>query len=134
MVESMITNKKLFRGWKPHSVVVTARQVWAMPNVVAGIVINRKVTTKDLHLMQAPTLLKHHTLHEDDKTTWDEAYRQEYQGLVDIETWETISKDDYIATKHLYKGIMPTMAISVTKYDGNGNPSEPSTTSLLLEI
>lgn len=72
--------------------------------------------------MQAPTLLKHHKLHEDDKITWDEAYRQEYQGLVDIETWETITEQEYQKTRHLYKGIMSTMAISCIKYDGNGNP------------
>ena len=46
-------------------------------------------------LMKAPTLLTHQQLHVDDKNTWDEAYRQEYQGIVDIDTWETITETEY---------------------------------------
>ena len=61
-------------------------------------------------------------MHPQDRKIWDESYRQEYQGLVDIDTWETITEDEYQNMKHLYKGIMPTMAIAVIKYDGNGNP------------
>ena len=123
LAESMVQNKKLFKGWKPHSVVSTARRVRTTSNLIAGLIFNRKVSAKDLHLMQAPTLLKHSKLHPEDKDTWDEAYRQEYQGLVDIDTWETITEAEYVASKHLYKGLMPTMAISIIKYDGNGKPN-----------
>jgi deoxyuridine 5'-triphosphate nucleotidohydrolase len=120
--ESMVTNKHLFKGWKPHSVVSTARVARATSNIISNLIVNRKVSAKDLHLMTAPTLLKHHQLHADDRKTWDEAYRQEYQGLVDIDTWETITETEYEDTKHLYKGVMPTMAISTIKYDGSGAP------------
>jgi hypothetical protein len=72
--------------------------------------------------MEAPTLLKHHKLHPDDKKTWDEAYCQEYQGLVDIDTWEMISEEDYQNMKHIVGTLLPTMAISTIKYDGNGKP------------
>ena len=83
--------------------------------------MSRKVTAKNLHKMEAPTLLKHHKLHPDDKETWDEAYRQEYQGLVDIDTWEVISEEKYQNMKHILLGnLLPTMAISTIKYDGNG--------------
>ena len=118
----MIHNKKLFHGWKSQAVATTARQVRATSNYIAHSIINRKVTAANLKLLEAPSLLKHHQLHPDDKATWDEAYRQEFQGLVDIDTWETIDEDEYQQTKHLYKGTMPTMAIAVIKYDENGKP------------
>lgn len=68
-------------------------------------------------------LLNHARLHPDDKKTWDTAYMSKYNGLVNINTWETITEDQYQSMKHLYQGIMPTMAISTIKYDGNGNPN-----------
>ena len=74
--------------------------------------------------MESPTsLLKHRHLHPKDKEIWDESYRQEYQGLIDIDTWETITEKEYEDMKHLYKGLLPTMAISTIKYDGDGKPS-----------
>lgn len=73
--------------------------------------------------MQAPTLLKHYKLHPDDMKIWDAAYYEEYQGLVDINTWEEISEEDYNNSKHLFGNLMPTMAISTIKHDGDGNPT-----------
>jgi hypothetical protein len=72
--------------------------------------------------MDAPTLLKHEKLHPNNKTIWDSAYQEEYQGLEDIDTWEKITEEEYQESKHLYKGLMPTMAIAVIKKDGDGNP------------
>ena len=72
--------------------------------------------------MKAPTLLKHYQLHPDDKTTWDAAYADEYKGLTDIDTWEEISEEDYENSKHLFGNLLPTMAISTIKYDGDGKP------------
>lgn len=72
--------------------------------------------------MDAPTLLKHAKLNPNDKLIWDSAYCEEYEGLEKIDTWETISEEAYQESKHLYKGLMPTMAIAVIKKDGNGNP------------
>ena len=122
LAESMIENKKMFKGWTRHKIVETARRVRITSNLLAANIINRKVSAANLHLLQAPTLLKHHLLHPEDKAIWDEAYRQEWQGLKDIDTWETISEEEYNNTKHLYRGTMPTMAISVIKRDENGNP------------
>ena len=120
--ESLVHNKKLFQGWKSQAITLTARRVRVTSNFIAHHVINRKVSAANLNLLEAPSLLKHDQLHPDDKATWDEAYRQEFQGLVDIDTWETISEDEYQQTKHLYKGTMPTMAIALIKYDGEGKP------------
>jgi hypothetical protein len=72
--------------------------------------------------MDAPTLLKHEKLHPNNKKIWDSAYLEEYKGLEDIDTWETISETEYQESKHLYKGVMPTMAIEVIKKDGEGRP------------
>ena len=120
--QSLIHNKKLFSGWRSRHFVLTARQVRATSNVIASTIYSRKVSAAGLNLMQAPTLLKHHKLHPDDKSIWDAAYKSEYDGLQNIETWEMISEDEYQAMRHLYKGIMPTMAIATIKYDGDGNP------------
>ena len=123
LVESLLDNKKLFKGWVATAKAMTARRVSATSNLVAGLIINKKVSAKDLHLMEAPTLLKHHKLHSDDRKTWDESYRQEYQGLVDIDTWEYISESDYLDSKHMFGNLLPTMAISTIKHDGEGQPT-----------
>jgi hypothetical protein len=71
--------------------------------------------------MNATTLLKHHKLHPDDKQVWDHnAYCAEYEGLTNIDTWEEISEEDYENSKHIFGSLLPTMAISTIKYDGNG--------------
>lgn len=73
--------------------------------------------------MDAPSLLKQHaTMHPNDKAIWDKSYRQEYQGLVDIGTWDTITEEEYQLLKPTCKGLLPTMAIALIKYDGNGKP------------
>jgi hypothetical protein len=59
-------------------------------------------------------------LHPQDKITWDEAYKQEYDGLADIDTWEVISKQEYKDMKHMLGSLLPTMAISIIKYDREG--------------
>jgi hypothetical protein len=123
LAESMVHNKKLFNGWKTKSFVINARQTRATSNVISHLIKCRKVTAANLHSMHAPTLLSHSKLHPNDKVTWDAAYLSEYNGLVNIDTWETITESEYQSMKHLYKGILPTMAISTIKYDGNGKPN-----------
>jgi deoxyuridine 5'-triphosphate nucleotidohydrolase len=122
LVDSMIANKKLFKGWINSTRAITARRLRATSNLLSHLIINRKVSAANLHLLEAPTLLKHYKLHPDDKITWDEAYRQEYEGLMDIDTWEVISEEEYNNMKHILGSLLPTMAISVIKHDGNGKP------------
>ena len=122
LVDSMIANKKLFKGWINSTRAITACRIQATSNLMSHLIINRKVSAANLHLLQVPTLLKHYKLHPEDKITWDEAYRQEYQGLMDIDTWEVISEQEYKDTKHILGSILPTMAISVIKHDGDGKP------------
>jgi len=56
-----------------------------------------------------------------DKSVWDAAYNEEYDGLVSLPTWEVISEDRY---RELSKGkhALPTMAIATIKYDQNNKP------------
>jgi deoxyuridine 5'-triphosphate nucleotidohydrolase len=122
LVDSMIANKKLFKGWVQSARAITARRARATSNLVAHLIINKKVSAKDLHLLQAPTLLKHHRLHPQDKITWDAAYKEEYEGLADIDTWEVISESEYKDMKHILGSLLPTMAISIIKHDEHGKP------------
>ena len=111
IIESMINAKKLFQGWCSTHRVLTARRVQATSNTLASLIINRKVSAKDLDKKSAPTLLKHYLLSNKDKRIWDAAYNAKYDGLVDIETWETITEQEYQALKALGKGgLLPTMA------------------------
>ena len=95
--ESLIRNKMLFKGWQTLATVLNARIVRVTSNLIAKNIYNRKVSASNLHLLEAPTLLKHEHLHPEDKATWDESYKQEYQGLADIDTWEYLSEKDYQA-------------------------------------
>ena len=122
LAQSLLYNNKLFQGWKSKQTVLNARHARATSNILSHLIIARKISAKNLHQQQAPTLLKHHLLHPDDKETWDMAYREEYEGLVNIDSWEMITENDYQALKHTYKGVMPTMAIATIKRDGDGNP------------
>jgi hypothetical protein len=121
-VDSMINNKKLFNGWISITKAIAARCTRATPNLIANLIVLCKVTAKNLRKMEATTLLKHHKLHPEDKLTWDAAYQAEYDGLCNIDTWEEISEEDYNASKHIFRNLLPTMAISTIKYDGNRNP------------
>ena len=121
--ESLLHNKKLFQGWITRQRALSARVARATSNMLANLIYCRHVSAQDLIDMSTPaSLLKHHLMHPSDKKIWDASYRSEYEGLVNIDTWELISQADYENLKTSVKGIMPTMAISVIKYDGNGRP------------
>jgi hypothetical protein len=122
LVDSLIANKKLFKGWIQSARAITTHRVQATSNLIANLIVNRKVSTCNLHLLQAPTLLKHHRLHLQDKATWDEAYKQEYESLADINTWEVISESEYNDIKHILGKLLPTITISIIKDDGEGQP------------
>jgi len=80
------------------------------------------VSTHGLHSLIAPTSLKAHSKMDPyNKTIWDAAYDEEYNGLESLPTWEVISEDQY---KQLSKGkrALPTMAIATIKYNENNHP------------
>ena len=121
--ESMIKNKKIFKGWKTRTTVVNTRLCRALSNVVAHTITAKHVSAKNLIDMKAPTsLLKHLTMHPSDRTIWDSSYREEYEGLAHCNTYKIITNKEYQNMKSKIKGILPTMAIATIKTDGEGNP------------
>ena len=134
---SMVNNKKLFDGWKSKNHVLTARFSRITSNVLSNLIVNGKVSAKNLTHTNTPTLLQHHKLNQTDKQIWDAAYLAEYQGLENIDTWEVIDENQYQQIKHLCKGILPTMAITTIKTDKNGNPEsdlDPATVELQVTL
>ena len=121
---SMYENKKLFRGWINSRHATIARHVQLTSNILAHQIYAKKVSAKDLIDMTAPaSLLKHAKLHPHDKSIWDASYGDEYYGLKDLETWEVITEEQYqYLKKNCNAKLLPTMAISVIKKDGDGNP------------
>ena len=72
--------------------------------------------------MAAPSLLCHYQLNLDDRKSWDAAYSEEYDGLVNLDTWEVITEEDYRRMIHVTGHALPTMAISTIKKDEKGDP------------
>ena len=117
LAQSMVTNKRLFQGWRTRATVLTARFARATSNIMA-----RHVSAKDLKVMEAPSLLRHHQLHPEDRETWDAAYSEEYNGLMALNTWEVITEPEYRRLIKVTGRALPTMAISTIKKDENGKP------------
>ena len=87
--ESMIRNKKIFKGWKTRTTVVNAQLCLALSNAVAHTITAKHVSAKILIDMKAPTsLLKHLTMHPSDCTIWDSSYCKEYEGLAHFNTYK----------------------------------------------
>ena len=86
VAHSMQINSKLFQGWKPNRVTLTAQRTRATSNILASLIVNSKVSARELDNKTAPTLLKHHLRSVKDQRTWNAAYKVEYDGLMDIDT------------------------------------------------
>jgi len=87
----------------------------------------RHVSAHGLKSLIAPTLLKAHwNMDPNDKSIWDVAYDEEYDGLVYLPTWEVVSEAQFC---QLSKGKhpLPTMAIATIKYDENNRPKRANT-------
>ena len=110
-INSLIDNKKLFKGWRNLRLASTARLLRAISNAYY-----RHISAKKLTILKAPFLLKHDQLPEIDKLLWDKSYKEEYEGLQKLGTWRQLKQ--VIKAKFL-----PTMAISTIKYDGEGKPN-----------
>ena len=121
---SMVHNQKLRQGWVNTNTAQAIRNVRITSNVIAHMIAARHISAKDLHQMVPPTsLLKHAKLHPHDKTIWDASYREEYEGLVSLDTWEVITEQQYkFLRDNNHAKLLPTMAISVIKTDGDGQP------------
>jgi hypothetical protein len=75
-----------------------------------------------LESLLAPSSLKHHAkVSAGDKLIWDAAYNEEYNGLVDLSSWEIVSEEEYCRISKGKKAL-PTMAIATIKYDEHNRP------------
>ena len=64
--QGMVTNKKLFNGWKCRKTALTARHIRAVPNLIA-----RHVSATTLNVLDAPSLLRHSRINPQDRKLWD---------------------------------------------------------------
>ena len=116
-VYDLISTFQIFQGHQPFRKVHSARS-----NYQLGKIIARHVSAKSLTSTDAPTLLNHAKLNNNDKEIWDAAYSEEYLGLKNLPAWITITESEYKSNRKLYGTLLPTMAISTVKYDEHGLP------------
>ena len=117
LATSLVTNKKLFQGWKHRCTVLTARSMRAKSNVIA-----KHVSARGLNNLIKLSLTKHHLLNVNDKDIWDHLYKEEYDGLCNLDMWEVITEEEYKRLRPTMGHVLPTMAILTIKTDGDGNP------------
>ncbi len=117
LAQSLISNRKLFKGWKNSKSVITACLLRAKSNIIA-----RHVSAKGLQIMATPSLHKHHELPPGNKNIWDLSYMEKYNGLQNLDTWEIITEAEYKRLLPICGKALPKMAISTIKRDGEGNP------------
>jgi hypothetical protein len=116
-LQHLLDTGQLFRGHAKFKNVYDARAQLGLRDYVL-----RHVSAHGLQSLIAPTSLKaHHLMDENDKSIWDAAYNEEYDGLESLPTWEVLSEAQY---RQLSKGkrALPTMAIATIKYDENNKP------------
>ena len=88
-----------------------------MSNLVA-----RHISATTLNVLDAPSLLRHGRLASNDRKLWDAAYKEEYDGLCQLNTWDVITESEYKRMIHVTGPALPTMALSTLKKDENGDP------------
>ena len=108
---------QLFEGQPKNKTISSIIQQRELTNIIARHVSARNLTTEDV-----PSLLQHRLLNANDRRIWDSAYAEEYFGLTDLPCWVTITEAEFQRDRHLYKSILPSMAVSLIKYDEFGNP------------
>jgi hypothetical protein len=110
--QTLLDTGQLFKGHAKFKSIYDARNRTSLLNCVL-----HHVSAHGLKSLVAPTSLKNHTsMYPADNLIWDEAYNEEYDGLVPLPTWEVVSEAHYC---QLSKGkrALPNMAIATIKYD-----------------
>jgi hypothetical protein len=87
-----LDNTQLFQGHaKFRNVYAPCSQVSLRDSVL------HHVSAHGLQSLLGPSSLKAHAnLHHSDKAIWDDAYNEEYDGLVSLPSWEVVSEDEYL--------------------------------------
>lgn len=116
-IQQLMDSGQIFRGHAKFKNVYDTRAQLGLHDCVL-----HHVMAHGLHSLIAPTsLMAHLKMDENDRSIWDAAYNEEYDGLESLPTWEVISEAQY---HQLSKGqqALPTMAIATIKYDANNKP------------
>ena len=69
LMDSLLQDKKLFKGWVHTTKVIAARHIWITSNLLTHRIHAKKVNATNLHMLEAPTLLSHYKLHPEDRKT-----------------------------------------------------------------
>jgi len=116
-IQQLSDSGQIFKGHAKFKHVYSARAQIQLRDCVL-----RHVSAHGLSSLVAPSSLKSHSkLCPSDKSIWDNAYFEEYDGLSSLPTWEVLSEAQY---KSLYKDVksLPSMAIATIKYDEFNRP------------
>jgi len=115
--QGLLDSGRLFRGHAKFKNVYNARTQVSLQSCVL-----MHVSAHGLQSLIAPTsLIHHHKLQPGDKAIWDDAYNEEYDGLVSLPTWEVVTEEQYRELSN-GKRALPTMAIATIKYDQFNKP------------
>ncbi len=116
-IQSLLDTGQIFRGHtKFKTVYDTCAQLGLRDCVL------RHVSAHGLTNLLAPTSLKAHSkMNSTDKSIWDAAYDEEFDGLESFPTWEVLSEEQFRQLGKHHKAL-PTMAIATIKYDANNRP------------
>jgi len=115
--QSLVDTGQLFKGNSKFKNVYDTRTQLGLKDCVL-----RHVSAHGLQSLIAPTSLKnHHKLSSSDKSIWDAAYDEEYDGLESLPTWEVITEEQFRLSSKGQRAL-PTMAIATIKYDENNRP------------
>jgi hypothetical protein len=115
---SLLDSGQLFQGHTKFHKVYQARNQAQLQDCIL-----RHVSAHGHRSLIAPSSLRQISkMHPSDQIIWNEAYKEEYDGLINIPTWEVLSESQF---KLLSKGAkpLPSMAISTIKYDENNRPN-----------
>jgi hypothetical protein len=115
--QQLMDTGQLFKGHtKFYRVYHTRTQVQLKDSVL------RHVSTHGLQSLVAPiSLSSHQKMSESDKSIWDAANNEEFDGLNNLPTWEVLTESQF---KSLSKGIkaLPSMTLATIKYDAFNRP------------
>ena len=64
-------------------------------------IIACRVSAKGVPSPIEPSLCKHHELPKVDQEIWDASYKEEYDVLVDLDTWNFVTEEEYQKLKHI---------------------------------
>ena len=113
----LVQNHQLIEGHPKNKTISHIIKQRELTSIIAKHVSAKNLTTEDV-----PSLLQHCLLNDNDRKIWDDAYAEEYFGLTDLPCWASITEQEFQTNKHLYKSILPSMAVSLIKYDEFGKP------------